>query len=288
MPSILDKLRRKVESQYFYKVQIRGLDRATNKTRVRLHHWRPRVGANFGDELSVAIVDQMLALRGLRQDFTVPAAQGLLGVGSILQMAREGDVVWGSGVNGRNTGDEPSWQHIDVRAIRGPLTREYLARKRPDLALPTVYGDPGLLLFDLFPALLTRRTRPTHPERIVIPNLNDLRLKTLNTNLPVISPLEPWPLVVEHIVHAREIITSSLHGLVLGQRLGKNVKLVRFSGTEPMFKYEDYALGAGADELRVFNDVASALTVDLTAAPLASPVGLMNAFPYDLWDGLRG
>lgn len=89
MPAFLDKLRRKVESQYFYKIQIRALDNATDKTRVRLRHWRPRIGANFGDELSVAIVDQMLALRGLRQDFTVLAAQGLLGVGSILQMARD-------------------------------------------------------------------------------------------------------------------------------------------------------------------------------------------------------
>lgn len=283
MPSILDKLRRKVESQYFYKVQIRALDSATNKTRVKLRHWRPRIGANFGDELSVAIVDQMLALRGLRLDFTVPASQRLLGVGSILQMACEGDVVWGSGVNGRNTGDEPTWRQIDVRAVRGPLTREYLVRKRPDLPVPAIYGDPGLLLFDLFPTLLNRRTRPAHPERIVIPNLNDLRLKTLNTDLPVVSPLEPWPLVCEHIVQAKEIITSSLHGLALGQWLGKNVKLVRFSRTEPMFKYEDYALGAKAGELRVFNDVASALTADLTAAPVRAPEGLADAFPYDLW-----
>jgi pyruvyltransferase len=218
MPALLNKLRRKVESQYFYKMQIRALDRATDKTRVLLRHWRPRFGTNFGDELSVAIVDQMLALRGLRQDFTVPAPQGLLGVGSILQMAREGDVVWGAGVNGRNVEDEPSWRAIDVRALRGPLTREYLARKRPDLALPTVYGDPGLLLFDLFPALLTRRTRPAHPERIVIPNLNDLRLKTLNTDLPVISPLEPWPLVCEHIQGDRDLVAAwSGAGAAAGQ-----------------------------------------------------------------------
>jgi hypothetical protein len=53
-----------------------------------------------------------------------------------------------------------------------------------------------------------------------------------------------------------------------------------------MFKYEDYALGAKAGALRVFNDVASALTADLTAAPVRAPNGLADAFPYDLWNGV--
>jgi len=281
----LDTLRKKAEAQWFYKVQIKRLGAQVHDPRVELAHWRPRGARNFGDELSVAIVERMLTLRGLHLDFCTPRPRRMLGIGSILMMAREGDTVWGSGVNGRNVEDEPGWRSLDVRSVRGPLTRDYLARKRPELEVPGIFGDPGLLLYDLFPSLRTRRTLPAHPERILIPNLNDLRGKALPDTLPIVSPLEPWPVVAEYIAQAKEIVTSSLHGLVLGHRLGKNVKLVRFTDAEPPFKYEDYALGAGLSGVQVFDSVEAALRVDLTAAPVEPSPALTEAFPYDLWEG---
>ncbi|MEC9432492.1 MAG: polysaccharide pyruvyl transferase family protein [Pseudomonadota bacterium] len=285
MTGVVDKLAKKAASQWFYKVGIKRLGRATDQTRIDVHHWRPKGAANFGDELSLVVVDQLLALRGLHRAFHARAPQTLFAIGSILQMAREGDTVWGSGVNGRDTEREPGFSTLDVRAVRGPKTREWLNRWRPEIHVPEVYGDPGLLVFDLFPDLLTRRTLQSYPETIFIPNLNDLRLKELDTSFPIVSPLEPWPLVCEYIVNARNIVTSSLHGFVLGERLGKDVKLVRLSSTEPAFKYEDYVLGTGrTDGPRVFSTVAEAAKTDMTAAPVLPPPGLREAFPYDLWD----
>ncbi|MAS42542.1 MAG: pyruvyl transferase [Rhodobacteraceae bacterium] len=285
MTGVFDKLAKKAASKWFYKVEIKRLGRATDQTRIDVHHWRPKGAANFGDELSLVVVDQLLALRGLHRAFHAPSPRTLFAIGSILQMAQEGDTVWGSGVNGRDVGGEPGFSTLDVRAVRGPRTREWLNRWRPEIEVPEIYGDPGLLVFDLFPDLLTRHTLPSYPETIFIPNLNDLRLKALDTTFPIVSPLEPWPLVCEYIVNARNIVTSSLHGFVLGERLGKDVKLVRLSPTEPAFKYEDYVLGTGRpDGPRVFSSVAEAAKVDMTSAPVLAPPGLREAFPYDLWD----
>ena len=286
MLQAVSKLRRKARSQWFYKVEMRRLAEAAESgpAGVELRHWRPRHGRNFGDELSVAIVEQLLALQGRSLEFAIPAPRRLHAVGSILQRAQDGDTVWGSGVNGRDVTREPGFRRLDVRAVRGPLTRDYLARWRPEIEVPAVFGDPGLLVYDLFPDLATRRSLPAYPEVIVIPNLNDLRMRSLNTDLPVISPLIPWPLMCEYIAQARAVISSSLHGFVLGERLGKDVKLVRFSDHEPIFKYEDYVLGSGRESgPRVFDSVEAARRVDMTAAPVLPPAGLREAFPHDLW-----
>lgn len=277
------KLKTALKTRWFYHVTMKRLEKKTRASVVKLVHWRPPIGRNFGDELSLVIVERLLAARNIRLDFQTKIPRRLLAIGSIMVKAQEGDTIWGTGVNGRNIAEEPSWQNLDVRAVRGPMSRDYLLSRRPSLQVPEIFGDPGLLLFNLFPELLARQTLPAYPERILLPNLNDLWQRHLPTDFDVISPLESWTYVVEHIVHAKEIFTSSLHGLVLGQSLGKDVKLVKFTNYEPLFKYEDYAYGAGLETLKVFDNLAAAKRVDMSGMVVRAPNRLAEAFPYDLW-----
>src|SRR5262245_34695642 len=68
---------------------------------IELFYWRSPQGVNFGDYLSSVIVSKMAADAGCFLDEERPVPVRLLGIGSILHFARDGDVVWGSGVNGK-------------------------------------------------------------------------------------------------------------------------------------------------------------------------------------------
>ena len=114
---------------------------------VRVVHWNPRerpgrgrrtswsrLGRrrnNFGDLLGPVVVSALAdALPTTRR------AQRLLTVGSILHFARDGDVVWGSGVNGKIPQELHRFRHLDIRAVRGPKTKAVLEER--GLAVPAV------------------------------------------------------------------------------------------------------------------------------------------------------
>jgi pyruvyltransferase len=127
---------------------------------IPLYYWDARVGhdfTNFGDTLSEKIVERIVGHRiattfnkSLRAD---SKKIKLLAIGSIIHMAEDNDVIWGSGVNGKhpNKTDKNFYRfsQLDVRAVRGPLTRQFLMDM--GIKCPAVYGDPALLLPKLFP-----------------------------------------------------------------------------------------------------------------------------------------
>lgn len=246
---------------------------------VDLFHWSPSDGnVNFGDRLAEIVTRQMLALHGLSLDDQVARDTRLLAVGSVLHFARDGDHVWGTGWNGKVPERQFTARNLCVHAVRGPLTAEFL-RKR-GIAVPDVYGDPALLV----PHLLRDRfaVDPVH-EHVFVPNLNDLALTRNFAN--VISPLWGWNVVISHILKARLVLASSLHGLVVAEAFGIPARYVRLSDTENLFKYEDYYLGSGRSE----GDIAFARSVEegleMGGMPPAcyEAAPLLDAFPYDLW-----
>ncbi len=125
-----------------------------------LYYWEPRVHhdfSNFGDALSEKVVEKVVG-HPLITTFSNCLLQNcgkkkLLAIGSIIHMAEEGDVIWGAGINGKHLDDTDKqiyrFTNLDVRAVRGPLTRRFLLDM--DIHCPPIYGDPALLLPRLFP-----------------------------------------------------------------------------------------------------------------------------------------
>jgi pyruvyltransferase len=251
--------------------------RADTYPEVALFHWSPPGGErNFGDHLSKIIAARVAAEHGLTFDDEVSAPARMLAIGSILHFARDGDVVWGSGWNGKIAFDRLHAANLDIRAVRGPKTAAFLKERGFDV--PAVFGDPGLLtrryFGDRFPL------RPSR-EFIVIPNLNDL---ATTGSLPnVCSPLQGWNRVVDAITQARRVVTSSLHGLVIAEAFGVPVRLIRFSGAEDSFKFDDYAMGTGRDPLGVSDTLDHALSAEPYAPIAFDEEALVQAFPTDLW-----
>ncbi|BAL23288.1 polysaccharide pyruvyl transferase family protein [Azoarcus sp. KH32C] len=244
---------------------------------VSLFHWRPLDGrVNFGDHLSQIVVSRLLAERSLTLDDEVEQGARLLAIGSILHFAGDGDVIWGSGVNGKVPESCFTAKRLDVRAVRGPLTEEFLRARGH--RVPAVYGDPALLV----PLLFGGRFRPTGEQALVfVPNLHDLPFVAGKPN--VVSPLSGWNTVITEILKARLVLASSLHGLVIAEAFGIPARYVRLSDTENLFKYQDYYYGTGRGQFEYAKSIPEGLEMGGMPSFSFDPQPLLAAFPWDLW-----
>jgi pyruvyltransferase len=247
----------------------------------KLFVWRPATGkVNFGDFLSRVIVDFMLATRGYTLGDETHRPFQLLAIGSVLHFARDAAVVWGSGVNGKIPVEKHTFRGLDVRAVRGPETREFLRNR--GIATPEVYGDPGLLLPQLVPG---RFEKISGRGPGFVPNLNDMAAldrSTLN-GVPVISPLESWNRCVAAILRHDLILASSLHGLIIAEAYGIPARYVRLSEEENLFKYRDYYAGTGRPQFSYAGSLAEGLEMGGEVSPVFDAAALMQAFPFELW-----
>lgn len=230
---------------------------------------------NFGDLLGPLIVGRLA--EGLSPSPVANSAR-LLTVGSILHYAETSDVVWGSGVNGKVPIDEIDAGRLDVRAVRGPKTRDILTNLGYDV--PEIYGDPALLLPVLFPDVAEWTKFKQHPVTIV-PNFNDLDAESLRDQR-VVSPTAPLWDVVRTIAESEFVTGSSLHGTIVAEALGVPVRPCS-SPNEDDFKYADYFAGTGRNDVQLAEDIDNAFDlgpvepIDMDFAPL------LESFPSDLW-----
>ena len=241
--------------------------------------WTPKqFDANFGDDLSRVIVNKLLEMRGIRHAKRARLHEKkLLAVGSVMHFARKGDTVWGSGINGKVP--MRFIPMLDVRAVRGPLTREKLLSLGIDC--PEVYGDPALLLPILFP-----EKRPTYErDYIVIPNLNEIQAYK---NIPnVVLPTQNAEKVVSEILKAKFVISGSLHGIVVAEAFGIPARLIRLSKVEPMFKYRDYYYGTQRYDFKVAYSLREALQMKGESPPKCDLNLLLQSFPIEKFLRLR-
>lgn len=229
---------------------------------------------NFGDLLGPEIVRALALKLGIDTSRGTRSTR-LLAVGSIMKLARAGDVVWGAGTNGKSVDTEGDYSGVDVRAVRGPLTAQWLRDR--GARVPDVYGDPGLLASSLWPEtgprIVTR-------EYTVIPNIHDLALYRDHPN--AISPRRSFTEIRARILASDLVIGSSLHAIVIAESYGIPARLIR-SGTEPPFKYEDYYRGSGRATFTAAESVSEALRLKGEPLPTWDSRPLMDAFPADLW-----
>lgn len=200
---------------------------------------------NYGDLLSLFIVEK---LSGREVVWTKPYRgrlfwkrnKVLLGAGSIIQFARKGSVVWGSGIISR----EDPIHSARFLAVRGPLTRERVLNS--GFECPKVYGDPGLLLPVLYPV------EPLKSGLVgLVPHYVDYkRALAWNTE----DQMKVIPLLTSSVQSTtREIcgcelvLSSSLHGLIIAHAYSIPAVWIRLS--DNLFgddvKFEDYFRSVG-------------------------------------------
>jgi pyruvyltransferase len=139
-----------------------------------LYYWRQEKEKlyNFGDCMSVKLVERILGGPvEIYKKTRLNNKKKLLAIGSIFSFGLDGDVAWGTGINGKLLDKHfYSFSHIDVRAVRGPLTRDFLMTHF-NINCPEIYGDPALLTSYFFPEF-KRKDYPSH-DYIIIPHYSE-------------------------------------------------------------------------------------------------------------------
>lgn len=150
--------------------------------------------------------------------------------GSIAHMAQSGDTLWGTGVM---SPDLPLNGKPKLAAVRGPLTESRMVASGCEPC--GVYGDPVLLLPRFYP----KKVNPAGP--IIIPHYADRDL----LDHEFVDPFSPWQEIIDAIVGAEIVYSSSLHGIVAAEAYGTPAVWVEFSDrvAGSGFKFCDYYLG---------------------------------------------
>jgi pyruvyltransferase len=255
---------------------------------IPLYYWDARTWqdfTNFGDLLSEKIVTRIVGHRIATtlnsRLLTECGKRKLLGLGSIIHMAEDNDVIWGSGINGKHPDRMDTkiyrFTKLDVRAVRGPLTRQFLLEMGIDC--PEVYGDPALLIPRLFPEF----KRAENPSRkyIIIPHYSDEHLFINHPHMVTVQ--EDWDEVIRQILDSRFVISTSLHGIVLAESFGIPARYLKVSNAEPLFKYADYYYGTNRYDFKYATTVKEALQMGREPLPECDLDRLLEAFPYELF-----
>ena len=243
-----------------------------------LYYWDAKKFVNFGDYLSVKIVEKMIGgpVEVYKRNPNVKR-QKLLAVGSILSFAEEGDVLWGTGSkSGKIEGY--GFSQLDVRSVRGPLTRKFLIENF-GISVPEIYGDPALLVPYLFPEFQKKQS-PTY-EYLIIPHFADVKLFPKSEYSNVVYPTDPWNEVIEKILDSKFVISSSLHGIIIAEAFGIPARWLRVSKGEPVFKFYDYYLGTNRDGSTYATTIEEALSLGGESPFECDLQKLYDAFPFD-------
>lgn len=227
---------------------------------------------NFGDCLHYYIFKHMTSIVPVLQPYSQDIGKHYLMIGSILRFATNNSIVWGSGFISFNdqlnyiTWNQKKNKDTSVKplvtCVRGPLTRKKLLEM--GVKCNRSFGDPCLLL----PLLFNPKVEITHKFGIVPhyvdkeyilrkipPNImNNAKIIDILTT----SDVDKINAFVMDVKSCDIIISSSLHGVIMGHAYGKPTIWAKFSekiiGKD--FKFYDYFLSVGvrnATALYTFN-----------------------------------
>ena len=251
------------------------------KNKVNLEWFNDKV--NLGDYLSVVVCNYMLSKKDLSFDISVKHTKHLMAVGSVLGGRGDFDaVVWGSGVmsfsNVRGLVLRSFYQKLDVRAVRGPITRDALIQCK--IKCPEVYGDPAVLM----PLFYTPNISKTYDTAVIMhfnspetekdPSLHYLDIKTRD-----------YQSFIDNLCSAQKVISSTLHGIILAESYGIPAVFLSENREREMMKYYDWYYSTGRSTVSVSKTLDEAMQAEPMPLPDLSAMrkALMDSFPYDLW-----
>lgn len=234
----------------------------TEEFRPRMWWMRGPYPGNFGDVLTPYVLWHAF---GVAPRWTPAAKAEGIAIGSIAKVAQRGMKVWGTGMP---RDSDPVAPDAIWAAVRGPLSREVVLKAGG--SVPEVYGDPAVLLPELYDPEVAKTT-----DIGIIPHVlqEGLLRKCLarmgNTTVKVISMRAGLFGQIENVIReiksCREVISTSLHGVIVAHAYGVPCQSARFVKDEDAqagdsFKMRDYKASVGlVDEAisipRTFGDL---------------------------------
>lgn len=261
-------------------VQCYAADPKTNG--LPLFYWQEEPFVNFGDHLSLKLVERIVdGPVAFYQRKTPNSKKKLLAIGSIFYFALDNDVVWGSGINGKRLNKRDyAFTQLDIRAVRGPLTRQYI-EENFNIECPEIYGDPALLVPYFFPEF-QKKENPSL-DYTIIPHYSEQKLFPKAQYPNVIYSTDPWDKILEKILDSKFVISTSLHGIIVAEAYGIPARLLRFTEIEPLFKFVDYYLGTNRPYFQIASSIEEALRMGGEPPFDCDLKKLYEAFPFEYW-----
>ena len=243
-------------------------------------YWKKKGNENFGDVISSKLVERIVGCEVATADTRESMKHlKLLAIGSILILANHEDVVWGTGMNGKRMDLALyNFSNLEVHAVRGPLTREFLITNF-NINCPEIYGDPALLFPYLFPDF-KKKSDPEY-EYVIIPHYTEEHMFPKDLYPNVVYPTEPWEDVISKILNSKFVISSSLHGVVIAEAYGIPARYLRVTDHEPIYKYNDYYLGTNRPDYTYAGSVEEALDMGGEPSFECDLEKLYNSFPFE-------
>lgn len=203
---------------------------------------------NWGDELNKKLVKIISGKDPVWTDHR-SGVPYYMGIGSILKKANPLSTVWGSGFMWETDRILNFNKDIDIRAVRGPLSRNILIGQ--GIKCPEVYGDPALL----YPRFYTPSVKKEYKWGIV-PHYIDYDNEWVqglmdNPDINVIDILDPTiNKFVEEVNKCEVILSSSLHGIICGDSYGIPSYWIKLSDDVlgGGFKFRDYFESVGRND----------------------------------------
>ena len=210
---------------------------------------------NWGDKVNPYLVEKITGKKVISSNsiFNYKNKPEILGVGSIITGDLSNYVIWGSGVISEKTTliNKPK----EVLALRGLNTLKKIKEVGGDC---NFFGDPVLLFPEIFPK---SNVEKKYKYGIVphFKNKNSIGIKKIiELNNPEIKIIDIQSEGIEQfvtdILSCENILSSSLHGLILAEAYGIPTCRVVFSekilGGD--FKFYDYYSGVGIQEMETY------------------------------------
>ena len=156
-------------------------------------------------------------------------------------MTTSRSIIWGSGIvyPDQAIKEKPK----NVLAVRGPLTRNYLLNY--GVNCPEIYGDPALLFPKYYKPTVNKKYKLG-----IIPHFRDKNNKFLekyknNNDVLIIdvTNIKPWSKFIDDINSCQNIVSSSLHGIIISDAYGIPNTWIEFdAGESKRFAFQDYLL----------------------------------------------
>ena len=219
---------------------------------------------NVGDNITPYIYDKLK-----NRSYTEYKGYNIIATGSIIEWSNTNSIVWGTGAISNTIKLDKVNPH-KIISVRGPLTRDRLLEV--GIECPNVYGDPGLILSKIYNPNIEKKYKYG-----VIPHFIDLNKSIVgkltsylsNTKLIRIDHKNVEKFINE-ILECENLISSSLHGMIIGDSYGVPNVAVKFGNnvTGGQFKFNDYLLSVNRSVDNYLNIIDGNNTFDDIARKL--------------------
>lgn len=255
-------------------------------------------GKNFGDNCGDVVLSSLSTCYPSfkRQQFP----KRLMFIGSTLNTNDKfkfglckDDIVYGSGCMYEDGKIEQLGKNVDIRLVRGPLTRAELAKNC--IMCNEVYGDPSI--FIPYAYNIKKSSAPKYKHGLALhfndynANFNDIRSLAAKASISIIDVCENPKVVCERIAECEHLFSSALHPLIVAEALGISATWIELPGCKVEgngFKFYDYYLGSGRTRSDIVHlDWRLKSNIDFnyalhTKAPTYNVTLMLAAFPYIL------